>query len=876
MYIFLRFKFFLFYFFIVLAGALVIGSSNVSKLSLNNGLNVFILEDPTASTVSVKAYVKTGSIDEGDFLGYGMSHYLEHIVSGGSTEFHPESYYQDLIATLGGATNAYTTTDHTCYYINTTPEHIESTLKTMNEWLFHCTFNESEYTRERNVIIKEIEKNLANVDREFYQLCQRNFYQFFPLKFPVIGYLENFKSVTKEAIESYYKEKYVPSNMILVIGGPLSKSQVKPIIDQTFALHPYQADTNPVVYLEPKPFTTRHMEKSGNLNVTYFNMRFSTIDLFSADLYPLDLIDFIISNGNDSIFEKHFVEDKKLAYSVSSSSFTPPYTRGYFSISFETDYDNIPLIKKEVFKLLNKFKSGDIEDSRIVRAKKQKISDDILSITDIDSKVSRVGLGYLYGQSIDFYDTYAKNFKQVTKKDLIRVSQQYFDESKLITTVLKPKTKDNENISSVTNNIVIKKPEKIELSNGVRVLLYPDKSIPKTLAQVMVLGGIRGETDDINGVGSIIAETMDKQSALYTNEAISKIIDDHGANMGGTVGNNTYYYALQCLSEDFMNLFPIFSDTFLNPVFNDKDIEEAKRKTLKWIDQRSDDWYSHSVYHFKKTFFKQHPYGLSKLGEKDTIKNLTRESIMDYFKSLKNPQNMVISIFGDFNQDQVLSKIESTFGTLKSSKNELPSLPIQTDIHASANSYELPIKQDVAVLLLGFDTTKLNQVEDNLKIDILDAVLSGMNYPGGRLHTQLRGEGLVYVVHAMNRTGIDQGYFFIYALTSADKVERVKSIILDHIQSVKYESITDKEFSLAKSQVKFYYKDRISSLENLAIITAADELYGRGFDHYLSITKDIDSISKDDIRKTAQQYFKNPQEFTFLQKVLKNTKVVSK
>ena len=42
----------------------------------------------------------TGSIDEGDFLGYGMSHYLEHIVSGGSTEFHPESYYQDLIPFL--------------------------------------------------------------------------------------------------------------------------------------------------------------------------------------------------------------------------------------------------------------------------------------------------------------------------------------------------------------------------------------------------------------------------------------------------------------------------------------------------------------------------------------------------------------------------------------------------------------------------------------------------------------------------------------------------------------------------------------------------------------------------------------------------------
>ena len=75
----------------------------ISEHTLDNGLKVVLVQDPGASLVSVRTYVRAGSIDEDPLLGSGLSHYLEHLVAGGTTTVHPEESYRRTIAKLGGA-----------------------------------------------------------------------------------------------------------------------------------------------------------------------------------------------------------------------------------------------------------------------------------------------------------------------------------------------------------------------------------------------------------------------------------------------------------------------------------------------------------------------------------------------------------------------------------------------------------------------------------------------------------------------------------------------------------------------------------------------------------------------------------------------------
>ena len=96
---------------------------------LKNGLTVLIRESHGSKVVSSQVLVKTGSIYEGERMGGGLSHYLEHVVSGGTTSKFSETQIKERLQAIGGATNAYTSYGHTVYFVNNTQEHHKEALK---------------------------------------------------------------------------------------------------------------------------------------------------------------------------------------------------------------------------------------------------------------------------------------------------------------------------------------------------------------------------------------------------------------------------------------------------------------------------------------------------------------------------------------------------------------------------------------------------------------------------------------------------------------------------------------------------------------------------------------------------------------------------
>ncbi len=92
---------------------------NVTLAKLDNGLTVIIQENHTAPVATVRCYVQnTGGAFEGRYLGAGLSHVLEHVVAGGTTTHRTEKEIEKIIASFGGVTNAYTTSDHTTFFID--------------------------------------------------------------------------------------------------------------------------------------------------------------------------------------------------------------------------------------------------------------------------------------------------------------------------------------------------------------------------------------------------------------------------------------------------------------------------------------------------------------------------------------------------------------------------------------------------------------------------------------------------------------------------------------------------------------------------------------------------------------------------------------
>ena len=122
-------------------------NTTASTHTLDNGLRVILDADSSAPVISTQIWVATGSIHEGDFMGAGISHLLEHMVFKGTKSYSGEELSLAVQA-AGGQWNAYTTFDRTVYYIDGPAENTETFLKVLTEMVFAPTFPKDEYEKE--------------------------------------------------------------------------------------------------------------------------------------------------------------------------------------------------------------------------------------------------------------------------------------------------------------------------------------------------------------------------------------------------------------------------------------------------------------------------------------------------------------------------------------------------------------------------------------------------------------------------------------------------------------------------------------------------------------------------------------------------------
>ena len=171
---------------------------------LKNGLTVIVKRVPSP-VMAVRGYCETGGVYEGKWLGGGLSHLLEHLVAGGSSQRRTEAENRNLLQKIGNDSNAYTTEDHTAFFINTTTEHLNDAVDLVTGWMLGALITPEEYRREYEVVQRELEKDKGEPDWAFYELTQNNRYRVSPQRVPVIGYQEVIQGLSRDDVFGYYK-----------------------------------------------------------------------------------------------------------------------------------------------------------------------------------------------------------------------------------------------------------------------------------------------------------------------------------------------------------------------------------------------------------------------------------------------------------------------------------------------------------------------------------------------------------------------------------------------------------------------------------------------------------------------------------------------
>src|SRR3954462_15634070 len=199
--------------------------STAQKHILPNGLTVIVQEDRSAPVASVQVWCATGSVDENDHLGAGLSHVLEHMLFKG-TKTNPANAIAQKVQDVGGYINAYTSFDRTVFWIDVPKAGVTVAIDVLADTMMNSTLPAEEYAKEQEVIRREFAMGMDDPDPMAGQLLFATAYQRHPYRLPVIGLLDVYNQLTREQVIAYYKARYVPNNLTFVVVGDVNADAV--------------------------------------------------------------------------------------------------------------------------------------------------------------------------------------------------------------------------------------------------------------------------------------------------------------------------------------------------------------------------------------------------------------------------------------------------------------------------------------------------------------------------------------------------------------------------------------------------------------------------------------------------------------------------
>lgn len=821
----------------------------VSKQTLDNGLTAIVKSSGKVPMAAVRLVVKAGSATEGKYAGSGISHFVEHMLFKG-TENLPVGEIEKRIKSYGGYINASTSHDTTEVYLTVEAKHLEKALSLLSDFVFNPSFNESEFQKEKEVILNEIRMGRDDPSRESSRLLWETAYSIHPYKYPVIGYEDLFRQLKRADLAEYHSTHYVPNNCVLSVVGDIDAQAALEYCAGTLGKLPRKPDPAIIKASEPLQMSERSAQaRKEGLKLSRVLIAFHTTSLTDKDLYPLDLLAAALGQGESSRLYKSVIKDKRLAFSVTAYNYTPS-DPGLFIVSMVLDEADAGRAIEAVLSEISSIKRRSLASRELAKVKRAVISGYIYGKESIEAQAADFVSGYVSTGDYDYSRRYIDGLSRVRAADIRRAASHYLNLDNMTVVKLMPALKEPPKAAPTAGpakriDIISRK-----LDNGATLLISRDDSLPVVSVCVAFKGGVRTEDEGNNGITRLLSGMLLKGTRMRSAAAIAEETESRGIELSGFSGKNSFGISAKCLKADFRSTLSLIRDVLANPRFPEKELAIAKHLQLAAIKAQDDDIFAVASKELIRTVFQSHPYGMPDLGNAESVSGIGRRDLLDYYRYYAVPENMVIAAFGDIDAG-MQRRIASAFGGLQKESFRGITVPREQEQLAPRKASKTMPKEQ-SVLMLGYPGI---DVKDNDKY-VLDVMNSILSREGGRLYRDIRGKlGLSYALGSFSVLGIDPGYNAFYVSTSSKGINEAKNIILSDLKSLKAEGPTQEEMELARSDLKGSYFMGLEVNSDVAFKACLDELYGLGSGEFLKYPDMVDAVTAQDVMTAVKRYF---------------------
>lgn len=815
---------------------------------LANGLTLIVQEDRSAPVASVQAWCATGSVDEHEHLGAGLSHILEHMLFKG-TKTKPANAIAQQVQNVGGYINAYTSFDRTVFWIDVPKNGVSVALDVLSDAMMNSTLPPEEYAKEQEVIRREFAMGMDDPDRMAGQLLFATAYQRHPYRLPVIGLLDVFNQLTSDEVKEYYRARYVPNNLTFIIVGDVDAEAVYRQLADFFKDYPAKSLRPVFIPAEPPQLGRREMHQDFVTELTRLSLAWHVPEITHPDVPALDLLSTILGDGRSSRLYRRVREETGLAYGVSAFSYTPG-DPGLLGIDATVEPEKRGAACDLILEIVADIQANGVEPEELAKAKKISLSHHLGALTTMRGQAADLGSNWFLTRNLNFTRDYLAGVQKIASADVRRVAARYLTDDNLTIISLNPKAAGAA-VSQTVQPMAAGEIQKVELSNGLRLLIREDPRLPLVSMAGVFRGGLLAETRATNGITRLMAKTLLKGTKTRSAEQIADTIEAVGGSIGSDAGNNSFSVAIDVTQPDLRLGVEILADVLLNATMPEPAVARERAVQLAGIKEDEEQLTTVARNILRAALFGDHPYALRGKGSADSVVKLTRKNLLAFRDRHLVARNGVISVFGNVKSAEVRDLFETALGKMKPGELALTDPPLPAILTGTVAVESLKEKAQ-GVLMVGYRGADLFS-PDRFALELIDEASSDL---GSRFFVRIREQmGLAYYVGASQMQGLVPGLFLFYLGTDPQKIEPVKTALLDEIRGLATEGLTEEELARAKKKRIGQQQIANQSNDSFGYLAALDELYGLGFDHYKSLERDVEAVTLADIRRVATKYF---------------------
>jgi zinc protease len=421
-------------------------------------------------------------------------------------------------------------------------------------------------------------------------------------------------------------------------------------------------------------------------------------------------------------------------------------------------------------------------------------------------------------------------------------------------------------------DFAIPQPRRVELDNGMVVMLIEDRELPLVEAIALVRTGERLEPADHAGLAAAAATVMRTGGTEAMDAtALDDYLEGKAARIESFAGDDRATVTMSSLAEDFPEVLEVFADVVRRPAFAEDRLAVALNQARAVVARQNDQPQGILFRELEELIFgADSPYTFEPTYA--SLAAIDRSDLVDWHRRYYRPERTILGLVGDFDADRALERVREAFGDWNPEGPAEDGAPGDAPIGEKVPFREEPTPGVFVVEKSDIDQSNiamghlgvLRSDPDYHALEVMNEVLGGGM--SSRLATEVRTRrGLAYAVAGRVGSGWDRpGTVFLFTTTKVETTGEAIGALLDEMKAIRTErQPTDEEVARAKRSILSSFVFRVDTPEDVLDQQLVLEYFGYPLDWLSRYQDRIEAVTTEEVRAAARQHLR-PEELTIL------------